>query len=745
MKARLPIGSMKREIPVLSCLFLLVTSSLTSLDTTGTAATIYPLTYRAADAEYSDALERIIMVSASPNQLHLYDPVAHTEKIVDLVLAPTSVSVAPDGLTAAVGHDAWVTHVDLANGAVLKTYEVSADALDVVLGGNKYAYVFPRHDQSAHIRSINLETGVETSHTGSTINAGTLAKLHPGGKAIYGADNGSSPSDIEKYSIVNGTAEYEYDSPYHGDYPMCGDLWMSEDGLRIFTKCGNVFRSSELQSEDMLYNGSLKELNAIRHLAHSSEARRVVAIADYSIYYVTIANDTEIQVYNYDYLTIESRIKLPTFVVGSHTYTGHGKFVFFNKDGSKFFVVLEADKTSGLNDGIVQYTFSTAPNPAPILSSISPTEATAGGGELTLTVYGSNFVPGSIVRWGGKDKTALYVSDTELNVSISVEDIAKTGTVSVSVFNPSPSGGASSASTFAIKNPIPSISGLSPTWAAAGAAEFTLTVYGFNLNADSVVRWNGNDRKTVYSSYHLEASISAADIALEGTASVTVFNPTPGGGTSGSRSFTIEDPLPVITSLSPSTIAAGGGSFNLYVSGRKFVSGSVVRWNGSDRTTFFSGSFDLSATIPVSDTTTPGTAHVTVYNPSPNSAVSNTKSFTITGGVPTFSITMTKTSYSGTDAVGVSSMTLKNPDASAQRIKLKVWMKIPTIGQVNLIDLGSDGNFQLPPGFVAELGPLTIFTVDSTSLKGTWELNSRIIDPATLRFISEDINPFEIQ
>ncbi len=38
-------------------------------------------------------------------------------------------------------------------------------------------------------------------------------------------------------------------------------------------------------------------------------------------------------------------------------------------------------------------------NPSPTLASISPNSATAGGGAFTLTVTGSNFVNGSVVRW----------------------------------------------------------------------------------------------------------------------------------------------------------------------------------------------------------------------------------------------------------------------------------------------------------------------------------------------------------
>ena len=54
------------------------------------------------------------------------------------------------------------------------------------------------------------------------------------------------------------------------------------------------------------------------------------------------------------------------------------------------------------------------------------------------------------------------------------------------------------------------------------------------------MRWNGSDRTTTYvNSTQLTASILAADIAAAGTASVTVFNGTPGGGTSNAQTFTI--------------------------------------------------------------------------------------------------------------------------------------------------------------------------------------------------------------
>ena len=85
-----------------------------------------------------------------------------------------------------------------------------------------------------------------------------------------------------------------------------------------------------------------------------------------------------------------------------------------------------------------------------------------------------------------------------------------------------------------------------------------------------------------------------------------------------------------LTTLSPSSTAAGGGGFTLTVTGSNFVSGgSVVRWNGADRTTTFVSASQLTAAIPATDIAAAGTASVTVRN-DPGGAVSDALTFTIT-------------------------------------------------------------------------------------------------------------------
>src|SRR5450432_923291 len=53
-------------------------------------------------------------------------------------------------------------------------------------------------------------------------------------------------------------------------------------------------------------------------------------------------------------------------------------------------------------------------NPVPALGLLSPTFVTAGSGAFTLTVTGSNFVNGSVVRWNGAALTTTFFGSTQL-------------------------------------------------------------------------------------------------------------------------------------------------------------------------------------------------------------------------------------------------------------------------------------------------------------------------------------------
>lgn len=100
----------------------------------------------------------------------------------------------------------------------------------------------------------------------------------------------------------------------------------------------------------------------------------------------------------------------------------------------------------------------------------------------------------------------------------------------------------------------------------------------------------------------------------------------------GSVVFTVSQPAsaPVITSISPSSVTAGSGSFTLTVSGSGFTSSAFVMWNGSILPTSFASASQLTASVSSGLTISSGVASITV---SSGGQVSNAASFSITSPV----------------------------------------------------------------------------------------------------------------
>jgi len=115
-------------------------------------------------------------------------------------------------------------------------------------------------------------------------------------------------------------------------------------------------------------------------------------------------------------------------------------------------------------------------------------------------------------------------------------------------------GGGDHATSTPPNNPVPTITSLSPNSEVAGSAAFMLIVTGTNFLSSSMIQWNGSARPTTFaSSTQVQAQIDAADVAAVGSVNVTVFNPSPGGGSSGAATFTVS--LAGITQ----TISVGAG------------------------------------------------------------------------------------------------------------------------------------------------------------------------------------------
>ena len=251
-----------------------------------------------------------------------------------------------------MGHDGSITIVDLDTPVLLDNLTVSTDVYDVVMSEFGYAYAFPRLEEPAYIRAVEINTGVETLHTGQATHSGTKAKLSHDDVAIYSANSLYTPFEIEKFSLYDGTPEYLYDTPDTEEYAVCGDLWIAEYGSPIFTKCGHVFRASIVKDLDMTYRGTLETANhMLLHADHSGEANRVAVIleADTSSAENLLA-DTQVHIFDSSYLTPDHIIELPQQESNGLLYPLHGRYVFYTSSGQHVISIVQGDPAAGLSD-----------------------------------------------------------------------------------------------------------------------------------------------------------------------------------------------------------------------------------------------------------------------------------------------------------------------------------------------------------------------------------------------------------
>jgi len=93
------------------------------------------------------------------------------------------------------------------------------------------------------------------------------------------------------------------------------------------------------------------------------------------------------------------------------------------------------------------------------------------------------------------------------------------------------------------------------------------------------------------------------------------------------RAFTVNNPVPVVSTLDPAQKTLNSSELSLTVNGINFVEGSVVQFVGQDRATQFISSTQLTATLLASDLATLGAFRITVFNPAPGGGTSTENIF----------------------------------------------------------------------------------------------------------------------
>ena len=198
----------------------------------------------------------------------------------------------------------------------------------------------------------------------------------------------------------------------------------------------------------------------------------------------------------------------------------------------------------------------------PVIDTLEPNIAAAGGAGFQLTIMGSGFTSSAVVKWNGTAVTTKFVNEQQLTASVSASLIASTCTASVTVVIGDTS---SSPAVFTIAGAQPTIGSLQPAVALAGGGQFELVVNGVNFASGATIKWNGTALVTTFDDpKQLTAIVPANLLTSAGAAQVTVVS---GGVTSNAVPFTVIGPQPAIGLLEPPSVIAGSPQFILTVTG----------------------------------------------------------------------------------------------------------------------------------------------------------------------------------
>ncbi len=260
--------------------------------------------------------------------------------------------------------------------------------------------------------------------------------------------------------------------------------------------------------------------------------------------------------------------------------------------------------------------------------SLNPNSAVSGGPGFVLTIAGTGFMQGAVVTWNSTLLNVISLTSDQIQVGVPPNVIGAPGNVSIVVTNPTEPASDPAVLKVTAAAVVPAITTarFGYKWDASGnLGSQYLDIFGTDFQAGAVVTLNGvaQTATSVGGALRLEPVPAAAS---QPGASVTVTNP---GAAASPAVFLPVPPAPAtLTSLSPSQVVAGTGSFSLTVNGTNFnaQTTSVYLFPIGPLPAQFISSTQLRVTVPSLAANTPKTLQVWI--------VQNVNNFHVDGAIP---------------------------------------------------------------------------------------------------------------
>ncbi len=230
--------------------------------TPGDSENKYAIEGLITDAVFNKNTNTLYYTTTSPNKLITLD--INTKEVlneIDLSKAPTCLAISEDWMTAAVGHNGYISAIDLSNNTVTSVYTIDYSVNDIAWGEDNWFCYTQKGGSFTNVHYINTADGTLYEDPGrKNLDGSSILKKVPGEPYLIATRNSTSPSGFFAFDIASKSIKsYSHMS--------LSNFWLSEDGEYIFSRNLNVYRTTSSTSSDDTFDA---EINSIAKITTES-------------------------------------------------------------------------------------------------------------------------------------------------------------------------------------------------------------------------------------------------------------------------------------------------------------------------------------------------------------------------------------------------------------------------------------------------------------------------------------------
>ncbi|MCW3789367.1 BACON domain-containing protein [Plebeiibacterium sediminum] len=222
--------------------------------TPGDSENKYAIEGQITDALFNKNTNTLYYATTSPNKLITLD--INTKEVlneIELSKAPTCIAISEDWTKAAIGHNGFISAVDIPNNTVTSVYTIDYSVYDIAWGENDWFCYTQYGSNTSSIHYIKISDGTLYDDPGRQwLDKESALKKVPGKPYIIASSHrglfayDTAKKSITSYSLTN-----------------LNNFWFPENGEYIFSSNFNIYRTTSLTESEETYSTDMNSIAKI--------------------------------------------------------------------------------------------------------------------------------------------------------------------------------------------------------------------------------------------------------------------------------------------------------------------------------------------------------------------------------------------------------------------------------------------------------------------------------------------------